>query len=110
MGRFIEIRDFNIGVDDLDKYWFFKKMLNLLRGKPYKRYYRYGILADVNNNQNLRIGDRFTAGKYYPPIIFEVVKKLGKKAIIAKSVVASTLPNPDLKGKCILITKNNQPK
>lgn len=105
MSRYFEIYDCTIVVNGLEKFWFFKKFWNLIRFKPYKRYFTYGILADVSNNQKLRIGDRFIAGKYYPPIIFQVEKKLGKKTIVAKSVVACSLPNPDLTGKCIIITK-----
>jgi hypothetical protein len=74
--------------------------------RPYNRRFRYGIVADVSSNQKLRLGDRFIAGSHYPPIIFEVLKKLGKKAIVARSVVTNHQRDPLLKGKCIVITKH----
>lgn len=105
MGRYFEIISVKLSVDDIDRHWYIKRLWFWLRMKAFKRYYRYGFVADVSNNQKLNIGDRFIAGNYYPPLIFEVRKKLGKKTIVAQSVVASTLSKPELVGKCIVITK-----
>lgn len=106
MSRYFEIYDYAMRVEDVDRYWFLKKIWNLIRLKSYKRRFVYGIVADVSSNQKFNLGDRFIAGNHYPPIIFEVLKKLGKKAIVARSVVTDTQRYPLIKGKCIIITKH----
>lgn len=103
--RFFEITDHKLIIADVDKYWILNKIWSWLTFRKYKRFFGYALVATVNNNQKLRIGDRFIAGDYYPPIIFEIIKKLGKKTIVVESKVASTKQDPSFIGKCIVVTK-----
>lgn len=106
MTKFFTILTHDVVVKDIDKYWYIKKILSVFRLKRYRRLLYYVMMCQVNNNQKLYIGDRFIAGEYYPPVIFQVIKKLGKKTIVARSAVASTMTNPTFTGKCIIITKH----
>lgn len=105
MAQFFIIRSQRVSVVEIDKWWFFKKLWNILRMRSYRRMFGYFMVCDVPNNKKINVGDRFIAGNYYPPIIFEVVKKLGTNTITARSLVISTYRQPDFTGKSILLTK-----
>lgn len=67
------------------------------------------MICDISNKKIIRVGDRFVAGNYCPPIIFEATIKTDGSTVYARSVVVGKIKKPDFVGKCLIITKNQKP-
>ncbi len=105
MAQFFLIKSERFTVIDMDDWWPINMLKSWFSGKLYRRMFRYFIICDISNNKKIHVGDRFIAGEYNPPIIFEVLKKIGTSTISARSLVSAPHQKPVFLGKSILLTK-----